>query len=213
MHRILPFAALIVMGFAPLPFPRPAQKGWVSLFDGKTLKGWATHPNQPGKWTVEDGAITCTGWTSHLYTESGGYTDFRVRVEVKINARGNSGLYFRAARGVLEPDGWEAQVALDGDLKTKTGSIYPNRVFEDLRDPAARSSVVVAKHLHEPDEWFTLEVEAVGPKLTTWVNGKKATEWTDPKARYLRGHFAIQHHNPNTSVKIRKIEVMELPRK
>ena len=31
------------------------NEGWVSLFDGKTLKGWTPSPG--GKWEVKDGVI------------------------------------------------------------------------------------------------------------------------------------------------------------
>ena len=64
---------------------------------------------------------------------------------------------------------------------------------------------------HKPDEWFTQEVICVGPKITILVNGKKTVEWTDPKERFKTGHFAIQQHDPGSVVKVRKVEVKELP--
>ena len=36
-----------------------AQNGWISLFDGRTLKGWQVHTG--GNWKVEKGAIVCPG--------------------------------------------------------------------------------------------------------------------------------------------------------
>ena len=34
-------------------------EGWISLFDGETLTGWAATGSDEG-WTVDDGAILCT---------------------------------------------------------------------------------------------------------------------------------------------------------
>src|SRR5689334_15238354 len=41
----------------PKPLPAPeATEGWVQLFDGETLFGWA--PRGSAKWSVEDGAVS-----------------------------------------------------------------------------------------------------------------------------------------------------------
>src|SRR5437879_2043773 len=73
----------------------PAEKGWVKLFNGKDLKGWKTHEKYPGKWTVKENILVSTGKVSHLYSERGDFKNFHVRAEVKINDKGNSGLYVR----------------------------------------------------------------------------------------------------------------------
>ena len=46
----------------------PEQKaaGWQLLFDGKTLEGWKAS-DQPGTFSVQDGAILVHGPRSHLY--------------------------------------------------------------------------------------------------------------------------------------------------
>src|SRR4051794_1609402 len=43
------------------------EKGWVSLFDGKTLGGWKTYDGK-GQWEVEDGVIHGFGPASHLFS-------------------------------------------------------------------------------------------------------------------------------------------------
>jgi hypothetical protein len=70
---------------------------WVQLFNGKDLKGWKTHPSNPGNWRVQDGILVSGGReVSHLFSERGDYQDFRFRIEAKINDKGNSGQLFRA---------------------------------------------------------------------------------------------------------------------
>ena len=43
------------------------------------------------------------------------------------------------------------------------------------------------------------------------VNGKKTVDYKDPKNTHMKGHFALQGHDPGTVVKFKKIEVKELP--
>src|SRR4051794_34458807 len=86
------------------------DEGWTSLFNGKDLTGWKTHPADKAKWEVKDGILTASGpHVGHLFSERGDYENFRYRVEAKINDGGNSGQYFRAAFGPSYPKGYEAQ--------------------------------------------------------------------------------------------------------
>jgi hypothetical protein len=213
------------------------KDGWVQLFNGKDLTGWVVPPDtnkgafkevvarekggtvvafvgldrKTGKevplWRVEDGVLVGSGPASHLFSKRGDYENFHFRVEAMINDKGNSGQYFRTQLGPGFPKGYEAQInATHGD-RVKTGSLYP--AAADMRK--VKEIQVLDKAPHKPDEWFTQEVIAKGPHIVILVNGKKTVDWTDPKARYKKGHFALQGHDPGSVVKFRKIEVKELP--
>jgi hypothetical protein len=173
------------------------EEGWVQLFNGKDLTGWKTHPNNPGKWTVEDGAIVGTGPVSHLFSEKGDYENFHYRVEAKINDKGNSGQYFRTQFGPGFPKGYEAQINSTHRDPVKTGSLY--------------NFVKITEMLVPPDTWFTQEVIADGNHIIIKVNGKTTVDFVDEKKTYSKGHFAIQQHDPGSVVHVRKIEVKELP--
>ena len=174
------------------------SEGWVSLFDGKSINGWTTADNTTGKWTVEDGAITCSGPASHLFSPRGDYKNFKYRAEVKIADKANSGMYFRTKKEKGFPSGYEAQVNSTHGDPVKTGSLY--------------NHVKVFDKLVPPDTWFTQEIEAVGNHITIKVNGKTTVDnYEDKKNSYMTGHFAFQQHDPGSQVWIRKIEVMELP--
>src|SRR2546430_161733 len=71
------------------------EAGFVSLFNGKDLTGWKTHPDDKARWSVKDGCIVGEGPAGHLYSERGDYVNFIYRIEAKINDKGNSGQYFR----------------------------------------------------------------------------------------------------------------------
>ena len=177
---------------------------WVSLFNGKDLTGWKTHPDDKAKWEVVDGMIVGTGPVGHLYSEKGDYKNFKYKLEVSISDKGNSGQYFRTkfSKGFPKPnEGLEAQINSSGGDKVRTGSLY--NVKECL----------IYEQLVKPDTFFTQEVLADGDHVVIKVNGKITvdTKLAGDKAKILEGHLAIQQHDPGSTVKIKKIEVIELP--
>jgi hypothetical protein len=152
-------------------------------------------------WSVRNGVLVGSGALSHLFSPRGDYTDFRVRAEVKISDRGNSGLYFRAAKGPGYPQGYEAQINATHRDPARTGSLYK---------PGAGPVRAMARSLVAPNTWFVLEAEAVGDHIRVWVDGTLTADWNEPNRTYTRGHFAIQVHDPETTVQVRKLEVMDL---
>lgn len=204
--------------------------GWVQLFNGKDLTGWKIHEKPSGGitevikvekdgkvigfdgkakdgktvhlWRVEDGLLIGGGPASHIFSERGDYVDFHYRIEAKVNDKGNSGQYFRTEFGPGFPKGYEAQMnATHGD-KIKTGSLYL---------PGVKEVLVLDNAPHKPDEFFTQEVICVGDTITIIVNGKTTVDkWKDPMARYKKGHFALQGHDPGSIMTFKKVEVKEL---
>ncbi len=164
------------------------------------MKGTGT-----SKWEVKDGLLTSSGQQSMLFSPRGDYKNFRYRAELKINDRGNSGMYVRTPKEATFNKGYEIQVNSTHTDPVKTGSVY--------------SHVNVYKQLAPPDTFFTQEIEVVTKgyrgktinaiKIT--VNGEVLYEFLDYDTSIAEGHFAFQQHDPGSSVQIRKIEVMELP--
>lgn len=184
-----------------------ADEKWVPLFDGKTLEGWEKVGGNTSKWEVVDGALTGTGDASMLVCTKGPYKNFRYRAEIKINDKGNSGLYFRTTRKPGFTDGYEAQIDSTHTDPIRTGSLYGmNHVY---------------KRLVEPDTWFTYEIEVRddvwrGREMTRikiTVDGNELYEYLDFDKTFGEGHFAFQQHDPGSKVQIRKVEVLELPAK
>ncbi|WP_165245021.1 3-keto-disaccharide hydrolase [Paludisphaera soli] len=179
---------------------------WTSLFDGKTLSGWTVGGGgDKTKWEVKDGAIVGSGGASMLYSPKK-YKNFKYRAEVKINDKGNSGLYFRSpTNGGSFSDGYEAQIDSTHTDPIRTGSLY--------------GFVHVYKRLVEPDQWFTYEIEVVekewrgrkAPHISIRVNGEELYMFMDFANTFKEGHFAFQQHDPGSRIEIRKIEVVELP--
>ena len=80
-----------------------------------------------------------------LVCTKGPYKNFRYRAEVKINDKGNSGLYFRTTRKPGFSDGYEAQIDSTHTDPIRTGSLY--------------GMCHVYHQLSKPDTWFTYEIE------------------------------------------------------
>jgi hypothetical protein len=210
IRHLLSLGALL--GSVALALPaddkKDNDKGWVQLFNGKDLTGWETHPKDQAKWEVKDGMIVGTGKVGHLYSKRDDYENFRYRVEAMINDHGNSGQYFRTKMQPGFPPGYEAQINATHSDKIRTGSLYPS--FGKLSADDSKK-ILVFKQLHKPDEWFTQEVIAVGNHIIIKVNDKTTVDFVDKANTYMKGRFAIQQHDPGTVIKVRKIEVKELP--
>ena len=177
---------------------------WVSLFDGKSMDGWEKIGRDDSHWDVKDGSINGSGEASMLVCTKGPYKNFRYRAEVRINDRGNSGLYFRTTRKPGFMDGYEAQIDSTHTDPIRTGSIY--------------GMCHVYKQHVKPGEWFTYDLEVRddvwrGREMTrikVTINGNELYEYLDFEKTFKSGHFAFQQHDPGSKVNIRKVEVMPL---
>jgi hypothetical protein len=180
------------------PSLTPTAEGFTPLFNGKDLTGWAAAEGGTGMWKIEDGALTCTGPRDHLLTTRNDFGDFHLRAEVKINANGNSGIYFRTSKPLVLIGDYEAQITDNPGQGHKTGSLY--------------GLVRVSESPVPPNTWFTYEIIAVGKRIRILVNGKETANFTEDRAgRNTQGHIALQHHDPESRVFFRKVEVKELP--
>ena len=64
---------------------------------------------------------------SHLFSPRGDFKNFHYRAEIKINDKGNSGMYFRTKKESGFPHGYEAQINSTHRDPVKTGSLYNSR--------------------------------------------------------------------------------------
>jgi hypothetical protein len=198
------FLATALLLVLTVPAARGAEEGWISLFDGKSLDGWEKVGNEQSLWEVKDGELQGSGPPSMLVSTKGPYKNFRYRAEVKINDKGNSGLYFRTTPKPRFTDGYEAQIDSTHTDPIRTGSLY--------------GFCHVYKQLVKPDTWFTYDVEVRddvwrGREMTRikiTVDGNELYEYLDFAKTYPAGHFAFQQHDPGSRVSIRKVLVLPL---
>src|SRR6185437_4105298 len=81
----------------PSPMDFNDHTGYVSLFDGKDLKGWE---GDPSVWSVKNGEIVGVSTKAdpkHSYLAYRGLVarDFDLKVEAKVTEGGGSGIQYR----------------------------------------------------------------------------------------------------------------------
>lgn len=192
----------------------PAEKadGWQLLFDGKSLDGWTAN-EKPGTFSVQDGNIVTAGPRSHLFysgpVHNHDFKNFELRLEVMTYPKANSGVYFHTA---FQESGWP----------TKGYEVQVNNTHSDWRRTAGLYMVQDNKEAPVADNtWFTLRIRVEGKHITTWVNDKVISDYTEeanpdrPAAIAGRlisnGTFALQGHDPASRVLFRTIAVRVLP--
>ena len=183
-----------------------AQKGFKTLFDGKTLAGWHTYGKTTvgSAWEVRDGAIhmnpTAKGKDGggDLVTDKE-YTNFHLKIDWKVAPKSNSGLIFYINEDLAKYNqtystGLEMQV-LDNDGH-KDGKITKHR-SGDLYDLIKSSSEPVKP----VGEWNTAEIVSKDGNLTLILNGVKVVKtklWTDEWKTLVAGSKFAQWENWGT---------------
>lgn len=206
------------------------KNGWISLFDGKSTKGWITYGKTSlgSCWKVEDGGVL------HLdASEKNGRGDiihdlelenFHFKIDWKISKNGNSGIIFWAQNDTAKYKrvwytGPEMQV-LDNDghpdakiNKHRAGNLYDLVASkEDVTKPVG--------------EWNTAEIICNKGKMEFKLNGESilTTTYGDDQwnqliatskfksmqgfGKIFKGHIALQDHGDD--VWFRNIMVKKL---
>jgi hypothetical protein len=90
----------LIMGCTSAQKSGKAQKGFVQIFDGKSLKGWEGDLNY---WRVENGNLvgeitpsTLLKRNQFIIWRDGITADFELMLECKISSAGNSGINYRS---------------------------------------------------------------------------------------------------------------------
>ena len=174
------------------------EKGWISLFDGKSFNGWKANEN-PDTWKVEDGALVCHGPRSHLFYmgDKEPFVNFHLKADVMTSPGSNSGIYIHTK---YQESGWpsrgyEVQVNITHGDPKKSGGLYG---VVDVRKPPAKDN-----------EWYTQEIIVRGKQIISKINGKTVVDYTEPAGRKPatagfdrrldEGTFALQGHDPGST--------------
>ncbi|MBN1443940.1 MAG: DUF1080 domain-containing protein [Planctomycetes bacterium] len=183
--------------------------GWVVIFDGKSTGGWKANENVES-WSLKDGLLVANGPRSHLFYvgDEKPFVNFELEAEVMTQPNSNSGIYFHTK---YQDSGWpkygfEVQVNNSHPDPQRTGGLYG---VAPVPDPPSKDG-----------EWFTVNIRVEGKNVKVAVNGQNVVDYTEPEgqqpgADFTRvvdeGTFALQAHDPESTVSYRKIKVRRLP--
>src|SRR5262249_25615370 len=162
---------------------------------------------------VRGGVLIGRGEPSYLFSERADYTNFYIRVQARINKGGNSGLFFRSRFDrLINRFGGPIPIGLESEMhcvQTPNDGAHTGSVLEYSNAQVIHANVL--KNNIRPDEWFTIETQAVDSRVVTLVNGNKLAECILPPDSPRQGRFALQQFGNGTVVECRKVEVKELP--
>lgn len=200
------------------------EKGWIKMFDGKTLAGWHGygHNDLHGRWKVADGVLSSDttvkvkGVNFNLVSDEE-YDNFHLKLDWKIAKNGNSGIIFYVHEDTSkyrEPyeTGLEMQV-LD-NAGHPDAKIIKHRAG-DLYDLISCSTETVKP----AGEWNHAEIICNNGQLDLFLNDTKVVStvlWTDEWNKmvanskfktmkgfgiYKKGAICLQDHGDNVSYK------------
>ena len=204
-----------------------AEKGFVSMFNGKDLTGWE---GKPGGWWVEDGAITGQSTPEkpcpkchYLMWRGGKPGDFELRLAYKVIG-GNSGIQIRS-REVPDWDTSGYQADLEAG-KQWSGCLFEhtrggvamrgekvvideqgNKQVSPLGDPAE-----LLRHVKQ-DDWNEYTIIARGPDIILKINGRVMAHAVDHDKKHAarKGIIALQMHpGPPMKVQFKNLRIKML---
>lgn len=168
-----------------------------TLFDGNTLRGWSGNMDL---WRVENGEIIglSPGIQRNEFLVSDLLVrDFKLSLEVKLeNNRGNSGIQFRSqALEGGDVAGYQADIGPGW-----WGKLYEEHLRGMIWDKGG------SQHL-KPGDWNLYEIEAIGSRIRTWLNGQLCVDLDDPTGS-REGIIALQIHSGDPmDVRFRKLRL------
>jgi hypothetical protein len=215
-------AATANLSAADLP-PEEASDGFVSIFDGKTLKGWVGLKGTTDSYYVKDGMLICkdTGH-EHIFTEKE-YANFVLRFDLLLDTGANNGVGVR--------DQISAQPHLEGnELQVLDNGYFPcwkhgkKRELKEYQYHGSLYGVVPAKRgaLKAPGEWNQQEIVCDGRHLKVTVNGQVIVDCNldevkpidgheHPGLKYAKGRIGLHAHgNYGAEVFFRNLRIKEL---
>ena len=169
----------------------------VSLFDGKTLRGWKTvDPADTPLWKVVDSVITggdgvkLIASNSNLYTETE-YGDFEFRCLFRLSGDSftgliNSGIQYRSKIVDKNIIGYQADIG-----NGYWGDIYD----EHRRGKLAAGDLSILSRLLKEDGWNSYIIRVKGTRHELYINGVKTCDYKEKDPQIpARGVIAVQVH-------------------
>ena len=211
MYRLM-FAPAILCLLA-LPLVAEEKKdgdGWKTIFDGKSLDGWKINENKDS-FKLEEGALVANGNRSHAFYvgDDKPFKNFELKVEVQTKKGSNGGIFFHTKYQDSDwpAQGIESQVNNTQGDPQKTGGLY--NIEKVLKAPA------------EDDKWWTQHIIVNGNHVIVKIDDKEVVNYKEPadkkgadgklREKMSEGTFALQAHDPGSTVKYRNIRVKRLP--
>lgn len=199
---------LAILALVSLPAILSAQTkdGFVPLFNGN-LEGWevrGVRDRDKEKWTVKDELVVAEPGSGWIGTKKM-YGDFILKLEWRIQAGGNSGVFLRVpdVKSKESPSylGFEVQI-LDNNAPQYKGKLKPYQYCGGLYHFQGVSKDV----FKGAGEWNAYEITCKGNAIRVVFNGEKVIDADTSKdpvmaKRPTRGFIGLQNHGTGVEFK------------
>ncbi len=198
------------------------KEGWKSLFDGKTLNGWAVKSGF-ASYKVEDGALvgtTAEGSPNSFLTSNDTFKNYELTFNVKLdNNELNSGIQTRSKLKGEKYGGRLYGPQIEIMLSPgHSGFVYAEATGKGWASEGPKKKGGSRNSFFKNKEWNTYKIRAEGPHIQTWINGNKVEDFMYPAdlhAMNPEGFFGLQVHKIKKgsgpwSVRWKNIYVKEL---
>lgn len=199
------FSVLLAFAFAVPAFA--GEPKLTPLFNGKDLTNFQSD-GAAEFWRIENGVLVGennAALKGHVLWTKKEYKDFVIEFDARwkgTTPRGvDTGLEMRKPRIQL-------QLGVSGSLRVDmTGSFYTGGKPAYPEAGQAKN----AKELLRPEgEWNTFRIQAKGDTFMCWINGKKASEFTDAKFNGAAPLGLQIHGNVVMKCEFRNVRIAEL---
>jgi len=173
------------------------EKAYKSIFDGKTLKGWAQR-NGTATYRIENEVIigkTKEGSPNSFLCSDREYGNFDLKFDVKVDEGLNSGVQIRSqTRGRYRGrvNGPQVEIESSGEKGAEAGYIY-GEAAGGWMTPKAK----LIPHKHFKDgEWNSYRVLAKDAHIKVWINGNLISDLTHEEKfkTHPKGFIGLQVH-------------------
>jgi hypothetical protein len=178
-------------GYLTAPVAKP-----VSLFDGKTFKGW--QGDTIHTWRIEDGAIIGGSLVNEVphnefLSTNKSYGNFILRLKFKLAGTGfvNAGVQLRSQRATnpaYEMIGYQADL----------GDKYWGCLYDESRRDSVLAKPPDTKAIYnllKTDGWNDYQIRCEGKRIRLWINGVQTVDYTEADNSIPQvGLIALQIH-------------------
>lgn len=192
------------------------ENEWIELFNGKDLTGWEANETEES-FKVVDGMIVANGQRSHLLyvgdkKEPVRFKNFELSADVMTHHLANSGIYFHTA---YQEEGWLSQgyeVQINATHRGGGG-------YKEVKKGGSLYGIRNLYKAYVPDSvWYNLNIRVEGKRIRIKMNDQLLVDYTEPpispdnetKQRISSGTFALQGHDPESTVFFKNIKVKVL---
>lgn len=194
---------LIFVAFFTFVSTSEAQR-FKKIFNGKDLTGWTNNGTE--KWYVENGELICESGPDKQYgylSTNKNYKNFILKLDFKLEANGNSGVFIRSSIEGVKISGWQVEVAPPNH---STGGIYESYGRGWLIKPKPEDEKVL-----KGTDWNHMEIRVINDEVTSILNGVQMVKLKDEKIGQGNGFVALQiHDGGGIKVRWKKIKIKEL---